>query len=245
MIDIVSNYQANFFADMTDVKPTADTIPVFLNIFRDKGFLPNTIQELGPTASVPQTRLRLSSQDNEWNINIQSDRIAFTKSATKPKGDNVGTPQDFTTDIVDFSRRILERFPKKAYRLALITEGMLRKMSEDELQKIYSALSKSFPFYIQNPPYEWDSRTVAKLSADIASVSERLNIITIVRRVQGEIIDPSGIIPLDRILIHFDINTFQGNLSPRFDIDALTDFFNTATNTRNLLLEQLKGHINA
>ncbi len=91
MIDIPGRYEASFFADIGDIRPNADSIPVFLEMFRKEGWLPNTFQEIA-LGIIPAIRLRLASPDNEWVIDFDSNRVIFVKNPTKPKGSNLGTP---------------------------------------------------------------------------------------------------------------------------------------------------------
>jgi len=41
MIETPRKYQASFFSTIEDIKPSVDTIPVFLEMFRDKALLPS------------------------------------------------------------------------------------------------------------------------------------------------------------------------------------------------------------
>jgi len=247
MIDIPGTYQATFFSDNSDITPSADTIPIFLDSFRDKGFLPNTFQEIEitPTGPRPQVRLRLSPPDEEWGIEIALNRITFNKSAIKPKGSNMGRVEDFVKEVVDFCGRIQRRFPRKANRLSLVTGGLLREMPEERLQQIYTRLFQPVTFYTENPPVEWELASVARVTLTINSKDEKLNVNTRIKRLQGRLAQPSGFMPFDRIELLFDINTFQGTREPRFDVEAVSDFFLKAAELRATLLKQMEDYLNA
>lgn len=245
MIDIPGTYQAVFFSNNSDITPSADTIPVFLTSFRDKGFLPNTFQEIEitPTGPRPQTRLRLAPPDEEWDIEIAARRINIKKNAIKPKGLNMGTVEDFIKEVVDFFRRIQTGFPRKANRLSLITVGLLREMSKERLEQIYARLFRPVTFYVQNPPIEWELTSVAKVTKTITDSQEKFNVNTRIKRIRGRLTETSGIIPFDRIQLLFDINTLPAR-EPRFDIEAVSDFFSKAGELRATLLKQLEEFLN-
>jgi hypothetical protein len=247
MIDIPGTYQAIFFSDNSDITPSADTIPIFLNLFRDKGFLPNTFQEveITPAGSRQQVRLRLSSPNGEWGIEIAHSRIAFKKSPIKPDGSNMGKVEDFVTEAVDFCRRIQQGFPRKANRLSLVTRGLLREMPEERLQQIYARLFQPVKFYTENPPIEWELASVARVTLAINNKDEAVNVNTRIKRLQGRMAQPSGFMPFDRIELLFDINTFQVRKEPRFDIEAVSDFFLKTANLRANLLKQMEDYLNA
>ncbi len=245
MIDIPGTYQGVFFSNNSDITPSADTIPVFLNLFRDKGFLPNTFQEIEitPTGPRPQTRLRLSPPDETWEIEIAARRINIKKNAVKPKGSNMGTVEDFIKEVVDFCGRIQTGFPRKANRLSLITDGLLREMSKERLEQIYARLFRPVTFYVQNPPIEWELTSVAKVTKTITDSEEKFNVNTRIKRIRGRLTETSGIMPFDRIQLLFDINTLPAR-EPRFDIEAVSDFFLKAAELRATLLKQLEEYLN-
>jgi len=247
MIDIPGTYQAIFFSDNSDITPSADTIPIFLDSFRDRGFLPNTFQEIQITPAGPgqQIRLRLSPPDQEWDIQIALNRITFKKSAIKPKGSNMGRVEDFVKDVVDFCQRIQRRFPRNANRLSLVTNGLLGEMPEERLQQIYTRLFQPVTFYTENPPIEWELASMARITMTVNGSDEKLNVNTRIKRLQGRMAQPSGFMPFDRIELLFDINTFQATRVPRFDIEAVSDFFLKAAELRATLLKQMEDYLNA
>jgi hypothetical protein len=247
MIDIPGTYQATFFSNNSDITPSADTIPIFLDLFRDKAFLPNTFQEIEitPAGPHPQTCLRLSPPDEEWGIEIGLNRIIFKKNAIKPKGSNMGRVEDFVKEVVDFCRRIQQRFPRKANRLSLLTDGLLREMQEERLQQIYTTFFQPVTFYTENPPVEWEFASVARVTMTINGSDEKLNVNTRIKRIRGRLAEPSGFMPFDRISLLFDINTFQLTREPRFGIEAVSDFFLKAAELRATLLKQMEEYLNA
>jgi len=242
MIEIQSKYEASFFGRIEDIKPSPDTISMLLDMFRDKGLLPTTFAEF--RSSGPTSRLRMASPDNEWSISFVSERILFQKNMTKPKGANMGTPEEFVREVAEFSKQILKRFPIKGTRLALVTGGMMTEMAERSLQNVYERLFRPVRFYADNPPTEWRSRSIAQFSLEVNGREERLNVLTDINRIHGEFFLPGEVGPFDRIEVGFDINTFHGNVETRFDAESVADFYPKALKLRSDLLSQVEVLVN-
>ena len=242
MIEIPSKYEASFFGRIEDIKPSPDTIAVLLEILRDKGLLPTTLHEIGLRG--PIARLRMASPDNEWAIGFVSERIIFQKNMTKPKGANMGTLEEFGKEVAEFSKKILQRFPIKGTRLALVTGGMMAEMTEESLQKVYEGLFHPVRFYVDNRPTEWSSRSVAQRSLTVNGREERLNVLTDINRVRGEFSLADGVSSFDRIEVGFDINTLQRNVETRFDAESVADFYPKALKLRTDLLLQVEDLVN-
>ena len=169
------------------------------------GIQASTFHEIRAGLRSPRARLRLSSPDNEWAIDFDTDRITLQKNMTKPKGRNMGTLEEFGNEVVEFCKRILRQFPKKGTRLSLVTEGFMREMPEEKLRTIYDRLFRPVQFYAENAPVEWWSRSAARAKMDINGREELLNVITNVNRVQGELPAPDGMMAFDRIQVGFDM----------------------------------------
>jgi len=247
MIEAPLKYQACFFADTSNLRPSVETIPALLTAFADRNLLPSTYHEIGlqPQSPTPKPlpRLRLASSDNEWAIEFESIRINIEKNAIKPIGANLGTFEEFTRDATDFLGRILDRFPRKGHRLALIIRGFLGEMPESRLQDICKRVFVPNDFYTQNPPVGWNSRLLARTPRDIGGKQELLNVITHVKRIRGEFEAEETLIPLDRIEVELDINTYQGNRDPRFEMPAVRAFCSEALKVRDEVLASLKEQL--
>lgn len=246
MIDIVAKYQATVFGNFGDIQPTTDIISKVMTLFRDRGLIPGTFQELSQLAMGPQLRLRISSPNNEWNINFATQRIDIEKNHVDPKGQNLGSPEVFTKEVCEFFSRILTEFNRKANRIALITSGLLKEMTQDRLNDIYCRLFRPIDFYKTNNPFEWNSRAVARITLDIAKNCEQLNVITNINRIQGQMVRPGdvGILNFDRIETAFDINTAQENPETRFDTTCVDSFFSEAVDIRAKILKSLEVFLN-
>lgn len=240
MFEHLTKYQASFFLNAKDIIPSPDNITTLINIFSSKGFLPSTFQEIGPHTPAPQIRLRLSTPSNEWQINIASHRIDVEKNPTSPRGQNLGDIQAFANDATDIIRKILEKFPRKGNRLSIITSGFLKELNRDLLNDIYYKFFRPIPFYEQKNTFEWGNTSVSLETIDINQNQEATNVITMLSRKQGQIVEPTSIQSFDRIELFFDINTSASDENFRFSADSLQIFLDKALIIRNSIMDQVK-----
>jgi len=242
MIDIRIRYQASIFVDVSDIIPNPDIITSLIDIFRDKNLIPSTFQEIGVSPG-EMVRLRLSTTDNEWEVAFASKRIDINKNALDKNGSGMGELSIFCSDALDIFERISSKFNKRARRLTLNTTGMLEEMTKSKLATVYSKLFKPPKLYEENPPIEWDWRSVSNIPINILELEEMLNIVTVLKRVRGHVSDGSGIFKFDRLQFSPDINTIGERQETRFDFTHLKDFLPKAIDIHNILLEQIEEHI--
>jgi hypothetical protein len=261
MIDARMQYQAIIFVNASDITPIPDTITALMDIFRDKVLVPNIFQELSATTGLaPQARLSLSSPNNEWNISFGTQRIVIEKNPTDPKGSNLAELGAFCSSASDFYERIVSRFKKRANRAALATSFLLSEMPDARLSAVYLRLFRPPEFYAQNPPFEWIWRSAARKAISLAQLSENLNVITTINRLQGTfgpgplsfpLSGPKGslgpkslILPFDRLQLSFDINTSPDNSDYRFELPHIKTFYENILQFHDLLLKQVLEYIN-
>jgi hypothetical protein len=236
------SFKASFFSDWENFKPSSDTIPPLLDVFREPQFLPNIMHEVDLSTGKQHPRLRLSTSDNEWLIEWEKNRINIEKKPLAASCENMGLIEDFTRNITDFLGRILSKFPKKGNRLALISHERVDEIDSSQLQEIYFRFNNPIDFYQDHPPENWVNRAVARIDDTIGERTEKFNVITTVSRAQGEYIGVEGN-PFDRIDLKFDINTFQGNQDNRFEITDMNLFFQKVLEIRKNLIEKLEQKI--
>jgi hypothetical protein len=244
MIDFGLKYQASIFLVANDITPTPDTIKTFIDLFSDKGLVPNTFREISPGSPAPRGRLRLSSPNNEWNIKIASTRIDIEKNPISLKENNLGNVNDFCLEVTDFLGRIISKFPKKVNRVALITNLLLKEMAEPNLSEVYLKLFKPPEFYANHPPFEWNWRSASRIPSIFGEFNENLNVITQVNRVSVEMGLNEEITFFDRIQFFFDLNTSQENAEYRFDINFITTFYQEISAFHDDLVTKITEFIN-
>ena len=174
MIDISGKQQASVFLNSEDITPSPEIISNLLNIFRNEEFLQNTFEEIGPTGIEPNVRLRLNSKDKEWDIFFASHRIDIVKNPINKNEKNISDLEIFTKHVCDFYSRILSQFNKKGNRLSIITNGLLKEMTDKQLNSIYEKFLNVLPFYKTHIPFQWNSRLVSRLSRNISGIEEKI-----------------------------------------------------------------------
>lgn len=244
MIDVKLKYQATIFLDARSITPTPETVITFLGQLKEYGFISSTFQEIAPPILRPQPRLRLMTQDEEWNIRLGSQRIDIEKTPTDLNGSNLGEIGSFCSDALGYFSKINETLNKKASRLAFITQYLLKEMTEDALSSAYEALFKHPSLYDENKPFEWDWRSVSRIKKQFGSLVECLNVITIFKRSKGEFQIKEQSKSFDRILLTLDINTLAENSDIRFDLSHIGAFYEIARSVQADFLDSLLAFIN-
>lgn len=239
MFDIQGQFQASIFTNAGSIKPTSEIITTLLNLFKDKGLIPGSFQEISPAAP-PQMRLMLSSATREWQINFAGNRIDIKKNAIENKGKNLGTIDGFLNEALDIFSKINNSFSLKANRISLVTSGLLPEQTKDKLNSTFFKLFSPIEFYKNNHPFEWSSSLANCQDLNINGKTEIINVITAINRVSGEMIDGSNLLNIDRIEVNFDINTKPDNEDFRFNNDDIKDFYNQVTKIRSILINQIK-----
>ncbi len=239
MIDFKLKYQAILFLNISELQANNENIRMFLELFSGKGLIPNIIQEFKPPSPVPQNRLRLSSQNNEWAISFGSYRIDIEKNPIDKKGSNLGEVTTFCKDALSDFEKILQVKPRKANRLALVTRFLAKEMTEDQLITIYKKLFKSPQTYTDTIPFQWNWRLVSLIDKTINELSEKVNYITALNRVSGEIKDTEEVTLLERIDMNFDINTTAKTVEDRFGTKEIKFFFENVDTWHNDLLDEI------
>lgn len=234
MFDILGKYQGSVFVNLEEIVPSPDIISNLVGLFREENLLPSTFQEISKSGI--QTRIRLSSLNNEWAVNFGTDRINIEKNPLDPKGGNIGRIEDFVEYVCKLFNLFLNQYKKKGNRISLITGGLLKEMTKKQLNEVFKKLFNPIAFYESNPPFEWRSRIAADIMADFNENKEALNVITDINRVRGQIMQPTTIMDFDRIEINFDINTKAENKETRFIMELINSFYINAIDIRKEIL---------
>ncbi|MBE1427006.1 hypothetical protein H4684_003690 [Desulfomicrobium macestii] len=243
MFDINGKYQASIFGNFTDISPNSENIIKILSLFKEENYIPSTIQEISQIASGNAHRVQLITNDREWHINFLTNRIDIEKNPIDSKGNNLGKIEDFTNYSVKTFEKILLEFNKKSSRFSLVTSGLLKEISSEKLDCIYCKLFNQIKFYEDNPPFEWNFRTVSKIKKELLGSQENYNIISSINRLQGIFSSQSESYNFDRIEVQFDINTTHENQETRFELKHIDEFMKQAVSIRADLIEEFKEYL--
>jgi hypothetical protein len=242
MIDIRVKYQASIFT--SSIEASAINISSMMSLFFDKGFIPVTYQELPiinqtQQVSSPPLRFSLKTADNEWLVGFRTGRIDVEKNMTGAKGKNLGEIDQFGLDAKAIFIKILTKYPQRANRIALASNLILNEMPPDVLDNVYLKLIHPTKTYVENPPVEWNIRSVSRLNKIINSNAELFNFCSEISRFSGQMNIDQSIAPLDRIAITLDINSIIADGRERFDEAGISCFCNEAPTWYDGLLNEV------
>lgn len=250
MIDYKIKYQGVLFLNASDIQANTKNISTLMNEFADRELIPNTFQELSNILPIPQNRFNLSSPNNEWVISFKSSRIDFEKNPVSNKGENLGDLKDFCNEAKQTFERILNKYPRKATRIALVSRFLLKELPEATLHNIYSKLFNAPKLYTDNKPFEWNWRSVSMLHKQIDSLQEEFNFVTSINRIRAELNRLRPDIRLeretnviDRIELTFDINSSAFNVENRYGIYEINQFFDSVSEWHDNLLTEFLDFI--
>jgi len=243
MIEHLIYYQFGFFAPNTHLQPKPDIIGRLLEAFKDKGFIPTTAQELqiGPAIKT-RLQLQFTSPNGEWNLAFEPHRALLKKENVA--GTGIGSPEDFCNEANEIFNQLLKVNPFTGTRLSYATKGLLPELNPAKLDEVNKRLLNHISFYEEHPPYQWTTRNVAKFDVSLGEMTETLNVITDINRVQGTIARDTGPLSFDRIEIGFDINTYQENTIPRFTTNHVGLFLREAVKQSQNIMVEIKGKLN-
>ncbi len=236
MFGILVKYHSSFFSNVGDIKPTPDVIIKFMEIFKDKNLLPSNYTII---SIKPETRLRLGTSDSQWVVDFDLNRIMIQKNMITPTGDNLGNVEQFCDDIADIYGKILSVYPHVGARLALVTEGITNEMSGEKLDSIYRKIINPLPYYDKNMPYEWSVRHCSMVDIEISGKSDKVNVVTRMKRQQISLPEKDVIKSMDRLVINLEVNTDQNNSNQRFDIASIKSFNVEAMKIRQQIIDNI------
>lgn len=251
MIETVLLYQFSFFAPGTQVDPSPDIIVKLMEGFKGKDLMPTTtaMQVLqinigsGPSAAPTQTlQLQFVTKNQAWNLAFEPQRVLLTHNNRPDVG--IGTPEDFIAEVVEIFSRLLQVISLTGTRLSYVTKGLLPAMSPEALEQVNLRLLNLPAYYREHPPLEWTTRNVARHEVGVGDKAEIINVITDIGRVKGMIEEKGRPQPFDRIMIGFDINTFQENKTPRFGYHDVGLFLREAVKISQMISEEIGEKFN-
>ena len=237
--DTVHLYQFGFYAPGSRLEPSPEILGDLLKAFSGTDFMPTTVQEmrLGPVAETRQ-QLHLVTKNNAWCIEFEPHRVTFIKKNVPNM--EIGTLQKFSQDVADFAARLASVVSLNGNRLSYVTKGWLLEMKGEVLEGVAPKLLTMPPFYQENTPSEWSTRTVARYETSINDNPEIVNVITDINRIQGirrEKTEPKEFSCLE---VGFDINTFQNNTKRRFQLNDAEVFMQEAETISQRLLTEIE-----
>lgn len=240
MSGLAIKYETSLFGAFEAIKPEQPIITKLLDSYKEFNFIPSTYTEIKLPDGSRQTRLKFLSTESGWNIDFDTKRINIYKHITSNKSDEFGSIEEFADQCVQIIDRTSSIINIMCNRFTLITSDLIESMDSDKLKTIYEKFILPIPLYAGSDIKEWNFRSVISVPARINELDEHLNLITIVKRVQGELSVGDKSDKFDRIGLDIEINTHQDIKTDRLAIGEYSKFIELALSHRNTLVGQVK-----
>lgn len=235
------SYKVSIFVDLTDLKAETGNVIELLQEFNDYEMMP-AVADGSELGNVQKPKFTFAIDKNRKKITIFNDRIDFLSVSNAKEGfvtDEICKMIDQASDILG---RILKKYQKMAYRLAVFKEYMLFELQREESIKFAKEKFAYIPYYEQADIVECGSRVVARKNVVFTEeMQEDCNIITMINRVNFEDFEGINSVMKDAFKIDFDLNTFQGNLNARFGKDEIRSFCLQMDQVSDSLIKQIIG----
>ena len=232
MIDFNLQHKVSVFGEFSDIDVKPECTMKLIMLFKDYNFIPNMFQEV--VGGILVSRPKFSTADGGWNINIANQRIDIENN--RLIDGSINDLREFVQSSINFLDMLLSTFNKKVNRIALITVGMDTTVEPVKLNEAYSLLVKPIKSYTTNEPFEWGLRSVAKAPILIDDHEEYINIITILSRARGIIVQEAR--EVDTLNLQFDINTIE-NSDLRFTSADIRIFLGKMAEIRQRIFDEL------
>ena len=139
-------YLGSVFWDADSIIANPQDISTLLGTLSPENFIPLTLVE--QTIEGPKNRIAFQTSGGEWQLMIAGKRANVFRNPTDLDGTNMGSLADFSLKASSYLQLLLQHFNIKANRLALIQEGLLKPMTEDEFKAIYNRIFKYYFLFV-------------------------------------------------------------------------------------------------
>lgn len=234
------SYKVSAFADFSSLSEEPATVIEFLQDFSDYGMMP-AVGDNFNLGNMPMPKFAFAMEQNQKRITIFADRIDFLSVANAESGFTAEEIKTMTGQAADIIGRLLEKYGKKGYRLAVYKEYMLFKLTKEEGNCFAREKFGYVPYYEDKDMVECSSRVVAREMVEFQGEKELCNIITMINRVNFERIENLHSILMDGFKIDFDLNTYQDNTAPRFEGEAIGEFCEKMNEKSECLIREILG----
>jgi hypothetical protein len=246
MYDIKLRYLASVFLDVKDVVPTTTVAQRLAEAVHRLDLVPYTFAQLTPTGMMP--RIGLRTQENDWFLMVQTERIDFARLPTAADCTILMDFETFCREAIDILSSTAVHFDRNATRMTAVQEGLLPEMSPEQLRRVMERLLNLPRLYASGSIPEWSWHCVGTHERSFGRQTEVINLITKVSRVQGQLTlakpgQDANIMGFDRIRVDLDTNTLPASSVPRFGAQDIADFFTSAASWHAELRGEIKPFV--
>lgn len=214
------------------IEATPEIISRLFQAFAPDGFMPNMINLLKiqqPQNIVQQIlRPQLINQKMSCTISLLPERVDIEFSNS-----------EYTDNVLDYLKRLIDLFELRISRIALNTATILDNLSEVEIKQLNTKLTPPENYCDEQNLVEYSSRRISRKVLD--AISENINvgrnITSIAQVIEGQQV-------INQIQVDTDINTLGELTKERFDLDACREFFEMAANTDKDVVNNIEEIVN-
>lgn len=239
-------YQFAFFSTDSHWEANVDNISFLLGALGPLGWIPTAAQELEIGQPERPFRMRqqlkFASTDGEWNLAFEPHRILLKREEVDDDAE-IGSVEEFGITVSKVFQSLISFRQCKGRRLGFVLKRILEDMMPERLAEVHERTIQPLPFYCDNAPTQWNCREVARLASSIGGLDEKLNVVTDISRVQGEIQTIEQSTPFDRIEIGLDVNTVPENRTARFGIDEIESFLKKVQDIRSRIFAEIEERL--
>ena len=231
-------FQISLFGNYDEISPSVSTIKTFVELFEDKGLIPNQFQEIninltGDAMHKPGTisRLKLTSSDKSLNINFNADRIDFILNNINLGVFEMLDINAFTTEVEDIAQKIGGVFDKTHKRIGFVSSFLIDNIDLDEVQnRVFS----NIPFFDDKQKANWTCRNAAIVNIE-AEANEICNAVVNVNKIEANLLMNNENSVFNGILLNIDINTLAENSEYRFTKDNISGYIDKMLELQNII----------
>lgn len=246
----VSNlkFQISLFGNYDEISPSISTIKTFVELFEDKGLIPNQYQELSinigkepihnPTGTV--SRLKLTSSDKSLNINFNSDRIDFILNNINVGVFEMLDSDAFIAEIQEIIGRIGSVFNKTHKRIGFVSSFLINQI---DLVEVQNRILSNIPFFDDKQKANWTCRNSIKVNIESDS-TELCNAIVDVNKIEANLFMNNKNSIFKGVLLNIDINTISENSEYRFTTENISRYLNEMLTLQNIIYIEYLNKIN-
>lgn len=231
-------YMLSAFADYARLTYNKDDVISILRSSDDATLFPSVAQEILPDGSVMQ-RMNFTGRSGALTMALRSGRMDFSLVTTEPKGFSDVDIAEVKSALISALRGIYDVFGDRAAmpaRLAWNTSYLYLCKDGQELSAYRDRFLAKCGFFDEGRLEDTLIRYAARRDVGVGGHEERFNVISTISDYappQEESANMRG------YRIDYDINTWQGNTTNRFGMDAVGEFVEAATKIQ----QQLDGEM--
>ena len=229
MIDFGIKYQLSVFGHFEEILPEPKIISKLLDIFSSYPLIPGTYNEIVVGSNAISQKLKLSNQAGDLIVFFTKDRIDIEKSATKSNKNTDSNSEEYKEFIEqgkDILTKVLTAFDKKVSRIAIVDNFLLKELSDEKINRIFSNIFSLKNNIGSKPKVEWSFRVANRDLFKFGNSEEDINIILSLNLIQGKIVHNNVLKDThNRFLLNIDINTLPEKTEDRFDSEAVLNFY--------------------